>query len=905
MSEILTLASSDICKTPAFISDFQQLTRKELMPESVDQLNKDQVRHLLESCAVLSLSKSDSHWKLAYKIAVYLLNQQKAAYEVIPFVVQLVLTRLGDLPTIEHMINRGDAADDFGYFAPFRATPESESASLQMPNLYVRFPEILEKKIFNQIQIADKRTLTLTDFQALVLRRLKENYDYIFSAPTSAGKSYVLLRYLADQMFSLPSFSTIIVVPTKALVAEVQTEIRRILDELNIPGGYQVFTGAGVLSKEEIEKTNRKVLVLTQERLQDMLANDEVAFKVNLLVVDEAQQVASESRGIVIEDAVEELIKKDSSIQKVFISPYVANLDNFAKIFTVNPERYETRSTDKSPVGQNILFVTFKEGEEARHHTVTLSVLSQELQVDIGKNNLDLARMDLTALELKRLPKTISQRKVWVVKNLIESLIEETEPTLIYCNTRGDCRRLGRELAEELNEVALPSDELKEAIDFLKEHVHREYYLADLLKNRIAYHYGTMPQFVRFHVKELFEQKQITYLACTSTLLEGVNLPARNLVLYKPRRGPREMDTLSIRNLIGRAGRLKKDYYGKIYCIDFEKWEPPSNEVFQDKPENIESSSVTTLSEDTNELIEYLKNKSFNPSSSRAKSIKAMATSILMKQLIYGNPDFLQRFKTLSERISQENLDIIKPLLVDATRDISPFHRTIFLKNRSIDPRFQHELYLVLKQEGKRVLPPFPGRDNFYPDLKSIFRLIAACLLRQQNKSYEFYSYLANEWINGTPYKRILDGQILYNFRKNPPDERDRRKKINEIIENLDDTLETEIRFEYTRGLKCYCDIIGAILSEEGKSTAFCRDLPTYLEAGASDRNALFLIGSGLSRNVSIEICTVIRDLPKLTTVAETVGWLENNKSILQKKLHPILYKEVERTVGRSPSNPP
>lgn len=899
MEDIATLVSSDICRTLAFLGDYQQLTKRELAPND-RRLDDDQIKHLLESAAVLSLSTSEDHRKLAYKIAVYLLNQYKSDYPIVPFVVQLIMTRLGDLPTIHHMITSGDALDDFGYIQTYTQT-DGANPGLSDTSLYIRFPEVLEKKTLNQIQIAERKVLTLTDFQAEVLRLLNNKYDIIFSAPTSAGKSYVILSYLAERMLSSKSYCAIYLVPTKALVSDVQAEITRALTELEIPSGYRVFTGAGVLNREEIANTSRKALVLTQERLQEMLAEGTLSFKVDLLIVDEAQQVGHESRGIIVEDAVEELIRKDPETQKVVISPYVMNLEKFAKIFAIESKMLKTTKTTKSPVGHNIFLVTFKE-EEPRHHSVTLTILLQEIQPD-NKERPDLNTIDLFSWESeKRFPETISSRKVWVTLNMIG----RDEPTLIYCNIPADCRRIGKELAaaleQEQNNYPQPSPELKEAISYLKEHVHPQYYLADFLSYGIAYHYGAMPQFVRFHIKRLFEQKYITYLACTSTLLEGVNLPAKNLVLYKPRKGIQlPMDTLSIRNLIGRAGRLNKEYYGKIYCIEKDEWEPPSNEVFDDKPEEIESSSSITLSEDEGDLVSYLRDVFFKPSSTRAKSIISMATSLLMKQLMYPNVNFLSKYRGLNEKISQGELDTISSILVAETAKIPSAQRQMILKNRSIDPRLQYRLYQKLKQNNKRVLPPFPNTVNFYRDLELIFQIVAEWLLRQnttQNRSYRHFAFLANQWIGQKPYKKILDEQIRwamihghFNFSK-------RKEAINEIIEQLDEDIETEIRFEYTRCLKCYCDVIEQILSEEGLPVSYCRLLPTYLETGASDERILFLIGAGLSRNVAIEIFAAFGDIPVWKTVAETVDWLQHNKPIMKQKLHPVLYREAERIIG-------
>ena len=74
-----------------------------------------------------------------------------------------------------------------------------------------------------------------------------------------------------------------------------------------------------------------------------------------------------------------------------------------------------------------------------------------------------------------------------------------------------------------------------------------------------------MPYFLKDLVKSLFENKKINRLCCTSTLLEGVNLPAKNIILYKPKKSNDiPMDEFTIKNLAGRAGRLRHDYYGNV-----------------------------------------------------------------------------------------------------------------------------------------------------------------------------------------------------------------------------------------------------------------------------------------------------------------------------------------------------
>ena len=111
-------------------------------------------------------------------------------------------------------------------------------------------------------------------------------------------------------------------------------------------------------------------------------------------------------------------------------------------------------------------------------------------------------------------------------------------------------------------------EEVKELIDFLKEDIHRKYYLIDCLKKKIAYHHGSLPDIVRKEIEELYINEKLSTIFCTSTLLEGVNLPANNLFTFEPKKKDTPLTNFEFGNLIGRAGRLNSSLYGTVYYIE-------------------------------------------------------------------------------------------------------------------------------------------------------------------------------------------------------------------------------------------------------------------------------------------------------------------------------------------------
>lgn len=483
---IIEKACHNTISDEKFVSDYIQLTTNELTPRQTD-LTNEQISKLLKTASLFSLSDEDKYQKLAFKIAVYLLNQYRNQYDSIPYAVELILTRLGDLPAISSILKNGEGKDYFSYFGN---TDQSQDVLMS----YLRFPEILAKKVTNIAAISgSKKPLVLTDFQSRIFFMLRAGKNVAFSAPTSAGKSFMVHHYIAEKVKDSVKYCAVYLVPTRALIAEVQQSIRQTILELGVnPNDFSVFVSANKLNMAEIAVTPKKVFVLTQERLQEAMSNDPLA-SVDLLVVDEAQNVSDETRGIIIQDAVDDLLSLNPKTQKLFIAPHIDNPTDFRSIFGIKEEVVPER-TSKSPVGQNILAVTFE------NRSVSVSVISYELRKASGAQVIPLEQIDMNA-------KTTShaERKAWVATNLIP----KGDPTIVYCDGPADCRRVAGKIVNITGKQEL-STELKTAIEFFAQQVHEDYYLCEALSNGIGYHYGKMPQFIKFYIKELFEHKQIS-----------------------------------------------------------------------------------------------------------------------------------------------------------------------------------------------------------------------------------------------------------------------------------------------------------------------------------------------------------------------------------------------------------
>src|SRR5690606_35056405 len=96
---------------------------------------------------------------------------------------------------------------------------------------------------------------------------------------------------------------------------------------------------------------------------------------------------------------------------------------------------------------------------------------------------------------------------------------------------------------------------------------------------------GRMPQIIRNIVEDLYRKEKIKFMFCTSTLLEGVNLPAKNIFILSNKKSKSNFTPIDFWNLAGRAGRLNQELSGNIFCIRDNEREWKKTDVLEKKAE--------------------------------------------------------------------------------------------------------------------------------------------------------------------------------------------------------------------------------------------------------------------------------------------------------------------------------
>jgi hypothetical protein len=165
------------------------------------------------------------------------------------------------------------------------------------------------------------------------------------------------------------------------------------------------------------------------------------------------------------------------------------------------------------------------------------------------------------------------------MQRLLGVLQSLSEPTLIYCSSPDRVNEVARAMLETGLGIDAPS--LHDASTWIGKHFHPEWVLAAGLTRGIGIHHGRLPRSLSQFVVRAFNEERIRFLICTSTLIEGVNTKAKNVVIWDNRIANRALDFFTFNNIRGRSGRMFQHFVGRVFLFD----DPPPEELpFVDFP---------------------------------------------------------------------------------------------------------------------------------------------------------------------------------------------------------------------------------------------------------------------------------------------------------------------------------
>lgn len=411
-------------------------------------------------------------------------------------------------------------------------------------------------------------------------RAQKEAYDHLsdpcfsYSGPTSMGKSFIMRMFIKDDILHGAKKNYALIVPTKALINEVRGKVIEDLEDNLKERNYRVVTAASDIALEE---EHNFIFVLTPERLLYLLIS-EPQLEIDYLFIDEAHKLSGKnSRGPFYYKVVDMLLQKEKKPHFIFASPNIPNPQVYLRLMNDAIETGDENklATTYSPVIQIKFLMDFVNGEVSLYNEKT------EKTIPVAKIKKAGASLNDMLLLFEARNKKLSPDK--------------RTQSIVYYNGRNKAIDAARIFADAPGIEEKHDPELDALAKDITQEVHGDYYLASMIKKGVAYHIGYLPASIRTRIEELFGSGNITTMFCTSTLLEGVNLPADNLFITDNKIFRHPMSPVDFRNLIGRVGRISYNLYGNVFFVSEDKSVTKDNyiEMLQ-KPVPEQSLSIAT-----------------------------------------------------------------------------------------------------------------------------------------------------------------------------------------------------------------------------------------------------------------------------------------------------------------------
>lgn len=370
-------------------------------------------------------------------------------------------------------------------------------------------------------------------------KKMYDNFDkdyFSYSAPTSMGKSFIMRMFIKKQVIDGKKLNFAIIVPTKALINEVSGEAIDDLKELLEEKDYRIVTSSNDVA---MNKKHNYIFVITPERLLYLLI-EQPDLKLDYIFIDEAHKISSkDKRSTFYYQSVEILYEREHRPHIIFASPNIPNPEVYLELIP-NAELLSGNKFASSfaPVSQIKYVIDFVD--------LTAHVY----------NSYKREYMHLTNLK--------SNTRL----EHIVAYVGQMAQNIVYCSSTNNAVQFARDYAK--TQKPIMSKKLEVLAKDIRKKVHNDYYLADLIELGVAYHIGYLPADIRLRLEEYYRDGLIKTIFCTSTLIEGVNLPADNLFITSYKSGIANFKDVDFKNLMGRVGRIKYNLYGNVFITRLE-----------------------------------------------------------------------------------------------------------------------------------------------------------------------------------------------------------------------------------------------------------------------------------------------------------------------------------------------
>ena len=681
--------------------------------------------------------------------------------------------------------------------------------------------QYIEKELY-KIEPNDDENYFVRD-QKNIYDSLQKEKFYSYSGPTSMGKTFVIRKFIINQIKNNYKKNYVVVVPTKALISEITSDFITELNSLLKEKNYKVINTYS--ETNENDKYNY-VMIYTQERLLSHLINSSI--KVNYVFIDEAHKLFYKDTRTMYFYKILDILRNQDNVPNIYFSaPLIKNPNEFLDLL---PEIGTKSSSvfEFTPVNQQKFMIDYN---------------SKNIRIynDLSSNFIELEYDKIEKFDI----------------NYILNQLGENRKNLVYCESKKEAINYALEYSKNRKPIE-ENEYLNKVKKYIKDEIHEDYWLIDMLSKGVAYHIGYIPNSIRKHIENLYKEKTINTIFCTSTLLEGVNLPADNLFINVKDKAKIISNEIDFKNLIGRVGRIKYNLIGNVFIIP---------------------NGSPKLMNTCTELIE-------NDVSDKELSIKKVLSTIAKKEIInkLKNGDTLieKRNKTYDEYESTRYImnNLIDDIINDRKGIIyKQFEKFITKQDiKEIKEQFREktvpqDLPITTDQidtvdkyikEDKLEYPEKITYNNVLTFLKELHEYYSWNIYEDKTtighkNNLAYYAVILQQWMLGFGIKQIIQQAIKYHEDNNTFYDINSGMKVeytgsleqkNSIINETLNAIENIILFKISN----YFSKFSSRYKEVNKIDEIANDWYEYIQYGTNDKIVIMIQKIGFSREAALKI---------------------------------------------------
>lgn len=520
---------------------------------------------------------------------------------------------------------------------------------------------------------------------------------YFLSASTSFGKTFLVYEIIRKMNYD----NILLVFPTIALLSENLEKIYSSPEYEWMKHQYKIHTISHIKPEEYGEKN---IFIFTPERYLSFLDfNSNIDF--DFVFVDEVYKI---DNGYVIDN---ETLENERDVA-YRLTLFYALISRTVDVLLAGPY---IAFSNVNNADYNPSFNRFLES----NNIVLLDYNKYEI---VNKGYLEIKSKKSYSIEDYEFSFGPQSGKIDRYKNIVDTIINNGDNTIVYCSRRSTVEDYAKYLIEDrrFQDVNL--------VDFQSFYNHlcsvfsnsRDWVLVHALKKGIGIHHGLVPKYIQKEIIRLFNRGCLKVLLSTTTITEGVNTNAKNIIILSHKKGDKDLKTFDALNIAGRAGRFLKHYSGNVISLDsgFTNIKNGDGEPIMHK--NYDENSTKVEIDLFHTDIQYLSPEDIE----RKRTIESLQVQSQIPS------EILDQYKVISKKEKIEMFDHISNCTVAELREIDNMI-TYYARNKNIT---YNGVEVII-----RIVLPYVKNEN-------LIRMMTNCPANKDNHilTVLLYSYFRN-----------------------------------------------------------------------------------------------------------------------------------------------------------------